>query len=447
MRKLLTTLCLSVSISSAYATTNQDIGADNIIMVVADGMGPTYTTAYRYFQDNPETNKVETTIFDKYLVGTSSTYPAKMSGYVTDSAASATALSTGVKSYNGAIGVDVNKKPLLTVLEHAKTLNMKTGVVVTSQVNHATPASYLAHNESRKNYDAIANSYVDEKINNNVKFDVLLGGGWKYFIREDRNLVEELQQQGFQYVDKYDDLANLRVGKPALGLFADVGLPWALDDEKGRLANMTSHALRLLDNDKPFFMLVEASQVDWAGHSNDIAAALLEMADLDATMQVLEQFVAKNPNTTVILTADHSTGGVTLGVNGDYLWKPEIIHRMKHSPNFIAKQLSEEKLSKAKVNELFNFELTEEEIKAIFSKQDEVFADSELASWKKVRAIEKEIKEIIDVRTYTGWTTSGHTAVDVPVIAFGKHAAVFAGNQDNTDIAKKIFNLIDSTQQ
>ena len=136
----------------------------NVIMVVGDGMGPAYTTAYRYFADDKNTLDVEQTVFDRMLVGMASTYPARISGYVTDSAAGATALATGVKSYNGAIAVNVDKKPVSTVLEWAKEQGMKTGVAVTSQINHATPAGYSVHNESRKNYDQIADSYFDEKI-------------------------------------------------------------------------------------------------------------------------------------------------------------------------------------------------------------------------------------------------------------------------------------------
>ena len=136
----------------------------NIIMVIADGMGPAYTSAYRYFNDDPATAEIAKTVFERHLKGLSSTYPAPVSGYVTDSAAGATALATGVKSYNGAISVDVNKKPLLTVLEWAKQQGKRTGVVVTSRINHATPASYLSHNESRRNYDELANSYIDNGI-------------------------------------------------------------------------------------------------------------------------------------------------------------------------------------------------------------------------------------------------------------------------------------------
>ncbi|MCG7588197.1 alkaline phosphatase, partial [Photobacterium sp. OFAV2-7] len=128
----------------------------NIIMVVGDGMGPAYTSAYRYFKDNPETVEIEKTVFDRHLIGRASTYPSYVQGLVTDSAASGTALATGYKTYNGAIGLDKDKRAVETVLEYAKSRGKSTGLVVTSQINHATPASYVAHVEKRKMYNQIA---------------------------------------------------------------------------------------------------------------------------------------------------------------------------------------------------------------------------------------------------------------------------------------------------
>ena len=115
-------------------TANAKDAPDNIIMVVGDGMGPAYLSAYRYFMDDKKGELVKPTVFDRNLVGMSSTYPARVSGYVTDSAAGATALATGYKSYNGSIGVNIDKKPLLTLLEVARQKGMRTGVAVTSQI-------------------------------------------------------------------------------------------------------------------------------------------------------------------------------------------------------------------------------------------------------------------------------------------------------------------------
>jgi len=450
MKKILASLLLV----SQFAQANEP---QNIIMVVADGMGPEFTTAYRYFSDNKATPVVERTIFDKYLVGSASTYPAPVSGYVTDSAAGATALSTGVKTYNGAIAVDVDKNPLETVLEKAKRLGLKTGAVVTSQINHATPASYIAHNESRKNYDEIANAYVDEKIKGQYKFDLLLGGGWKYFLRQDRDLVKELKANGVQYIDQYNQLSSLNSNTPALGLFADVGLPFAIDDtNKYRLANMTQHATRLLDNEQGYFLLIEASQVDWAGHANDIASAMSEMDDLAKTIEYLEQYVQKNPDTLVVLTADHSTGGMSLAANGKYEWNPETLKNLTHTPAYFGQHFTKEKLTLTAANKLLNIALTMDEFKQLTSAKHEaltaVNAYNELSeqAQKKQRKpnvaylMGKALKLIIDVRTNTGWTTGGHIAIDVPIIAFGPKADLFKGSQDNTDIAKKLIKIVEA---
>ncbi|PCI62601.1 MAG: alkaline phosphatase [Gammaproteobacteria bacterium] len=443
MKKLFSALLLCGCSLTAIAAQPK-----NIIMIIGDGMGPAYTTAYRYFKDDQKTEKIEETIFDRTLVGMSSTYPARISGYVTDSAAGATALATGHKTYNGAIAVTVNKKPVETVLERAKKLGKSIGVVVTSQVNHATPAGYLAHNESRQNYNEIADSYID----NGWKTDILLGGGWKYFIRDDRNLVKEIQKQGVYYVDDYRQLATLPTDKPIFGLFADIGLPWALDDKNSnRLSTMTQAATQHLikqNNPNGFFMLIEGSQIDWGGHGNDIVDTMAEMNDLAKTLEYLEGFVKQHPDTLVIVTADHSTGGLTIAANGKYEWNPELIRAMTKSINTIAKQLYTKKITKKLVKTLFNFELNATEINQLIetkkhphkNNDHNIYADNKTTAVEQ--ALLKTIINIINVRTNTGWTSSGHTAVDVPVFAFGASKELFYGFQDDTDIAKKIFSLL-----
>ena len=404
----------------------------NVIMVVGDGMGPAYTTAYRYFADDKNTLDVEQTVFDRMLVGMASTYPARISGYVTDSAAGATALATGVKSYNGAIAVNVDKKPVSTVLEWAKEQGMKTGVAVTSQINHATPAGYSAHNESRKNYDQIADSYFDEKINDHFVLDVMLGGGWDYFIRDDRNLVAEFKKAGYQYVDNIAHLKTANSKQPLLGLFAEQGLNWALDmPPKQRLKTLTQAAVEHLENDQGFFLLVEASQIDWAGHSNDVGAAMSEMQDLAQTMTWLEQYVAAHPDTLLVLTADHSTGGFTIGANKIYRWEPQWLDNLQASPYAIAKQLMSDEKKSALAAELLGFSLNEEEkskIEAIDTQDEEIAYQT--------------MKTLLDVRTNTGWTTGGHTGVDVPVFAKGPGSEMFRGMLNNTQVADNIFSLL-----
>jgi alkaline phosphatase len=414
--------------------TEQRKSTKNIIMVIGDGMGPAYTTGYRYYMDDKTTPKVETTIFDELLTGMSSTYPINTQGYVTDSAAAATALSTGHKTYNGAIAVDINKKPLLTLMERAKQLGKKTGLVVTSQINHATPASYFSHNESRKNYNEIADSYFDEKINGQFKADIMLGGGTKYFIRPDRNLVNDFKLAGFQYIDDLSKLNTLHKQTPALGLFDEVGLPWTLDNKRdNHLLQMTKTAVQNLENIEGYVLLVEASQIDWAGHSNDVASAMGEMQDLAETLTWLNTYVENRDDTLLVATADHSTGGLTLGANGDYRWEPKYLKDIAMSPESIAATLAKNK-SAIKAKELTNllgFPVSVQEADLFINKTDK-------------KAIYQEIKLLIDKKTNTGWTTGGHTGIDVQVFSTGSGAEVFNRHQTNTDIAIKLFDVLES---
>lgn len=405
----------------------------NIIMVVADGMGPAYTTAYRNYVDDVSTPYIENVVFDDILVGNASTYPAQVSGYVTDSAAAATALATGVKSYNGAIGVDVNKKPLQSVMHYAKSKGMRTGLAVTSQIVHATPASYIAHNESRKNYNEIAEDFFDIRVNGEFVADVMLGGGTSYFEREDRDILAQFIDAGYEYADSYNRLASIPTGSNVLGLFAPVALPAVLDDaRKNRLAYLTKHAIKHLENDKGFFLLVEASQVDWAGHANDIASAMAEMHDLALTIEYLREYVSSHPDTLVVLTADHSTGGLTIGAHGDYRWSPEHLKKINASLPTIALAMSKEASPADYVAAQLGLTLTDEELATLDSVANQ-----------DVENRFNAIKAFVDTKTNTGWTTTGHTGVDVEVFAFGAGYTHFMGQIDNTDIAKQFFAFMD----
>nr|WP_232362648.1 alkaline phosphatase [Salinimonas chungwhensis] len=420
---------MSVAQPSGKQTEARVSTPKNIIMVVADGMGPAYTTAYRNFMDDPSTPQVETVVFDDILTGNASTYPHHVSGYVTDSAASATALASGAKSYNGAIGVDHNKVRVESVLQLAKKQGMRTGVAVTSQINHATPASYIAHNESRKNYNALADSFFDDRINGEIVADVMLGGGTQYFERDDRDLVAEFIDADYQYVDSYNKLATIPAGSDVLGLFAPVGLPPALDDKRAhRLSYLTEHAIKHLENPEGFFLLVEASQVDWAGHANDIGSAMAEMDDLAATISYLKTYVKNNPDTLVVLTADHSTGGLTIGAKGDYRWAPEFLKDMKSSVSTVARNIPDMDQPLAYISQQFGFAFTEDDHNML----------NKVLEQDKAADREVTLKKFLDMKSNTGWTTSGHTGVDVEVFSFGAGSHAFVGQMDNTDIAHRM---------
>ena len=428
MKKQLSVLALMCTASGAMAET----APKNVIYMIGDGMGPAYTTAYRYFKDDPTTKSVEQTVFDTMLTGMARTYPDDHT-VVTDSAASATALSSGHKSYNGAIAVDTDKKPLKTMLEIAKQRGMTTALLATSQINHATPASFAAHNESRNNYDEIANDYIDNKIAGKLPVDLMLGGGTKYFIRDDRNLVDEFKAAGYQYGDDIQNLKQI-TQLPAIGLYAAKGLPFALDENPTRLTKLTSKALDLLDNQNKdgFFVMIEGSQIDWCGHANDIACAMAEMDDFASAIEKAKAYVDKNKDTLLVITADHSTGGLTLGAHGQYKWEADVVHGVKATAGTITQHLLESDDLKSVWNKYTSIAFTpENKIKL------------EQAKSMGHKALNLAVKSIISDTSFTGWTTGGHTAVDVQVFAYGKGSEQFVGSQNNTDIADKLIHFIE----
>jgi alkaline phosphatase len=410
----------------------------NIIFMIGDGMGPAYLSAHRYFNDDKSTPTVENTVFDSLWRGMASTYPDDDT-YVTDSAAAATALATGSKTFNGAIAVNHQHVPIGTMLQLAKRLGKANGIVASSQINHATPASFLAHNSNRRNYNEIADMYLDYKINNMPVADVMFGGGTDYFIREDRNLVNEFKQLGFHYADSWSQVAALTT-TPALALLADIALPVALDSKQpNQLATLTEKALQLLTPAKKgFVLMVEGSLIDWCGHDNDIACAMAEMNDFASAVKVAKAYVDKHPDTLLVITADHETGGLSLGAGTQYLWLPEVVRQVKASSRIIAQHIIAADSAPAALamwTELTAIALNEEEQQALLT-----------ARAQGETNLRELSNKLIAKYSYTGWTTRVHTAVDVAVMAYGKWQDDFVGFQDNTQIAKQLIHYIQQTK-
>jgi alkaline phosphatase len=406
----------------------------NVIFMIGDGMGVSYTSAYRYLKDDPNTKLAEGTEFDKYLVGQQSTYAEDPEQNITDSASSATAMSSGIKTYNAAIGVDNDKSEVKTVLESAKEKGMSTGLVATSEITHATPASFGAHDEHRKNMNAIADDYYDELINGEHKVDVLLGGGTDLFDRTDRNLIGEFQKDGYSFASTKEEL-NSDKSEKILGLFAPRGLPKMIDrtEEIPSLEEMTKSAIERLNKDQDgFFLMVEGSQIDWAGHDNDIVGAMSEMEDYEKAFKAAIEFAKKDKHTLVIATADHSTGGYSIGADGIYNWFPEPIKAAKRTPDFMAERIANGADVEETLNEYIDFELTPEEVDSV----------KEASASNKVLDIDNAIEEIFNERSHTGWTTGGHTGEDVNVYAFGPSREALAGKIENTDLAKHVFSIL-----
>lgn len=273
----------------------------NIIFLIGDGMGVSHVFA------GLTANKGQLFIENCRHIGFSKTQSSD--NYITDSAAGGTALSCGVKTYNGAIGVDTDTIPVKTILEEAEEKGLATGLVSTSAITHATPASYIAHQPNRGMYEEIAGDFLKTDI------DVFIGGGLAHFIarKDGRNLLTELKEKGYTVENDMNKISKIKKGKLA-GLTAQVH-NGRLADRGNMLPVATQTAINILDNnsgDNGFFMMVEGSQIDWGGHAASTIYIVEDMLDFDKAIGNAIKFAAKDGETLVVITADHETGGMAL---------------------------------------------------------------------------------------------------------------------------------------
>ncbi|MEK5398110.1 alkaline phosphatase [Paenibacillus sp. VTT E-133280] len=369
----------------------------NVILFVGDGMGTAQRNAIRLATVGEKGNLAMDSMPYAGLIHTSSTVP------VTDSAASATAYASGVKTYNGAIGMDADKKSVQTIMEYAKSAGKSTGVVTTSQITDATGAAFGAHVEDRSKQSDIALQLLTKS-----KVDVLLGGGEDFWYpagnpgkfadepAEDPsekskgtqgNLVDKAKQLGYSYVTNKTDMQKAKNGK-LLGLFANEEMFQQKPEGEGDIYNpvvslpeMTKKAIdTLAANKNGFFLMVEEEGTDEFAHQNNAKMTIKAGQELDKSVQVAKDFAKKNPDTLVLVLADHETGGFSI----------EAVDAEDESGDGI-------------------------------SKEDGPFA---IANSKQ--------NFVVD------WTTSGHTAVDIPITAMGKNAQLFTGVYENTEVFTKV---------
>lgn len=304
---------------------------------------------------------------------------------ITDSAAAATAMASGVKTYNGVIGLDAKLKPVTTVLENAKRKGKLAGIITTTHITHATPAAFASHISSRRYMQDIA----EQMLNTGV--DVLLGGGEDEFLpisengcfpepgerKDGKNLILESAEKGYKHVcNQYSlDLIDSNSTRKLIGLFADEGMKRPYSPS---LAKMTSKAIDILSkNSNGFFLLVESGRIDWAAHSNNAKNAIADILQLDEAVEVAKQFASQVNDTLIIVTADHETGGMSV----------------TSSPSGLPGE-------------------------------DGPFTTPKGNTF------------------YVNWSTKGHTAVDVPISSQGPSSEILSGIKDNTFIHDVIFDAL-----
>ena len=277
----------------------------NVILVIGDGTGINQISALQYYKDG----KIHYEDFP--IIGLSKISSTSL---ITDSAAAATAMACGEKTYNKAIGVNAQGQDLANLIEFMSQKGGSSGLIATSSITHATPASFYAHHTDRNDHDIIA-SFLP-----NAPIDFFAGAGLKYFRdRKDQvNLLDTFAQKGFTI-----ETLSLKAYPEAkkLGyLLADKDMPTMIEGRGTFLEDASSLAINhLSSNEQGFFLMVEGSQVDWGGHDNDFDYMISELIDLDNTLGRLMAYAQKDQNTLIVVTGDHATGGLALSADqGDY---------------------------------------------------------------------------------------------------------------------------------
>ncbi|EED16579.1 alkaline phosphatase Pho8 [Talaromyces stipitatus ATCC 10500] len=449
-------------------------GKRNIVFMVSDGMGPTslsLTRSFRQLELGLPAN--DTLVLDRHHIGTSRTRSS--SSLVTDSAAGATAFSCGHKSYNGAISVLPNHTACGTVLEAAHLAGYKTGLVVTTRITDATPACFASHANRREYEDLIAEQEIGEHPLGRV-VDLILGGGRCHFLpaeveggcrADDRDLTKVAQDKGFHYISDRNGFDGLNVGQnaklPLLGLFAERDIPYEIDrrfqeDTYPSLEEMSRTALAALkkateSSEHGFFLMIEGSRIDHAGHGNDPAAQVHEVLAYDKAFAAVLDFIEKEDTPTVLVaTSDHETGGLAVARQlhksyPEYKWLPDVLAKASHSSEYLGRKLNEYLSSSSKKDTLEKQrdyvrksllkeglgieDATDEEVGSLLQPDNEVPSSYLFA-------------DIISRRAQVGWTTHGHSGVDVNIYASStKDAWPLHGNHENTEVGDFLAAYLD----
>jgi alkaline phosphatase len=444
-------------------------GKRNLIFMVSDGMGPaslSLTRSYRQFTDTLPMDDV--LVLDGHHIGSSRT--RSNSSLVTDSAAGATAFSCGFKSYNGAISMLPDHTPCGTVLEAAKLAGYTTGLVVTTRITDATPACFAAHVNQRGEEDTIARHMVGDHPLGHV-VDLMLGGGRCHFLPnttegscrgDEEDIVKMAKDKDYTYISTREEFDNLKLGSavklPLLGLFAPTDIPYEIDrrtqnDIYPSLDEMARTALKALseatrDTDKGFFLMVEGSRIDHAGHGNDPVAQVHEVLAYDkAFNSVLEFLDNDDVEGIAVSTSDHETGGLATARQlhssyPQYLWYPGALANASHSGEYLAHDLR-------KFRESESGPAVTEHVQKLL-KEGLGVHDASDAEVESLAKDESEMgnaytfADIISRRAQNGWSTHGHSAVDVNIYASDpSRASALIGNHENTEVGNFLRDYLD----
>ena len=437
--------------------------AKYVFYFIGDGMGVNQVQGAELFQGEMKGEiAIEPLCFTQFPVSTVATTFSATNG-VTDSAAAGTALATGNKTKNGAIGVLKDlETPVNSVAVWAKNSGRKVGVATSVSVDHATPAAFYAHEAGRGSYYNIgADLYA-------AGFDFYAGSD---FMEPDnkkdksaKNLYKMADEYGYSIARGYNDYTKKSAKADKMILFQSEeasskdrsAIPYAIDrtEKDLSLEEITRSAIDFLSKDlsKGFFLMVEGGKIDWACHSNDAATAFREVQDLDKAIRQAYEFYKQHPDETlIVVTADHETGGIVLGT-GEYRLNLKALENQKMSESGFTKVLNALRKKhknnvpweavKTALTENFGFwdeiKLSEKQEERLISVYENTLkgqdAKMEKSEYARDEALAAEAKRIVSEIALIGWTSGGHSAGYVPVFAIGAGAENFSGRLDNTQI-------------
>ena len=452
------TLALAGCSSTASSAAEPAHYPKNIIIMFADGASSTQWDFGRYSSKVLRQQSFVTTdiVFREGTLGLLATSPSD--AYVVDSAAAGSAMSTGFKVNNAAIAVTRDGKAVPTAMEVAKAKGKRIGLVTTATVYDATPAAFSLHALSRRDSQGLVDQYLA------LEPDVLMGGGADYFLpagspggkrKDGKDIIAAFRAKGYQIARNTTEL-KAATGARLLGLFADEDMDFELDRDPAReptTAELAAAALRALSRDSPngFVLLVENENVDTAGHANDAASLMHALWAFDDAVKVALDFQRRTPDTLLIITGDHETGGFsptyaqkdlsTLSSKNRFYTGDEqlrMLGRITTSLNRVKQELggkpSGEVLDKLLAGHFPGFRLDPDLRELILNQKTRERNFTYLPQNLLGRMVARQ--------TGYYWGTSGHTPEPAVVGAMGPGAELFRGYQDNTDFGKHLHRLI-----
>lgn len=443
----------------------------SVVQMISDGFGPASETLARDFLQVKEHKSWDNQLpLDKRLIGQIST--RSTDSFVTDSAASATAYSCGLKSVNGYIGVDVDAVPCGTILEAAKAKDFHTALVTTSRVTHATPASWSSHIYDRD----LENEIAEQQLGNYTlgrQVDILWGGGRRQFVpksvkgssrEDDLNLIEKAQQDGWTVVQNQTEFETFKKGEnvsfPSLGLFTMSHMAYEIDrvhEDEPSLTEMSIAALNALHKaDKPFFIMIEGARIDHAGHNNDPVGHIYDIIEYNKAFEAVSKWIDEHDTSDdedgheilLVSTSDHECGGLALSwqrpedKTGEYAFYPDALLNATHSTEYLA-NLAFSKIRNDTSDARFKYmkeEIVEKNLGIHDVSDDEINRAVELLGEEDIVPLTLWLSSILNWRAQLDWSSDGHSGVDVNLYMHQKNPKKevldeFRGNHVNTWIA------------